>query len=82
MLLTNFSLQAGSVLGKDNANAIGIPPLAIGNVSSGAQSVMVAARSRSSGVFEDTINGTIKVPDGTLAGDYKTNLTVAIVAAR
>jgi len=65
--LTNFSLQAGSVQGKDNA--IGITPFAIGNVSCGAQSVMVLARSRGLGVFDDTINGTIKVPDGTFAAD-------------
>lgn len=73
---------ADSVRGEDDANAIGITPLAIGNVSSDAQSVMVVGRSRGLGVFDDTINGTIKVPDGTLAGDYKTTLTVAIVAVQ
>lgn len=77
--VNNFSLQSGSVQGRDNANANGITPAAVTSVG-GSQAVMVAAKNSGLGVFDDTIQGTIKVPDGTLVGDYKTTLTVSIVA--
>ncbi|CAN5642605.1 hypothetical protein BH09CHL1_BH09CHL1_00860 [soil metagenome] len=77
--VSNFSLQSGSVQGRDNANANGITPAAVGAVG-GSQSVMVASSGSGMGVFDDTVQGTIKVPDGTLVGDYKTTLTVAITA--
>ena len=79
--LDKFGLPAGSVQGKDKANGKGITAQALGSVSTTPQTVMVAQRKSGMGVFDDTINGTIKVPDGTLVGDYKTTLTVAITAS-
>lgn len=77
--VSNLSLQSGSVQGRDNASVNGITPQAITSAGS-SQAVMVAAKKSGLGVFDDTIQGTIKVPDGTLVGDYKTTLTVSIVA--
>lgn len=77
--VNNLSLQSGSVQGRDNANANGITPAAITAVGN-SQAVMVASKNNGLGVFDDTIQGTVKVPDGTLVGDYKTTLTVSIVA--
>lgn len=76
-----FSLQPGSIVGQGSANANGITPSAVGSVSTTQQTLMVAAKNKGLGVFDSTINGTIKVPDNTLVGDYKTTLTVSIVAS-
>jgi hypothetical protein len=80
--VNNFSLQPGSLQGADNANANGITAQAIGGITTSGQNVLVAQQGKGLGVFTNTIDGTIKVPDGTLVGDYKTTLTVAITAGQ
>jgi hypothetical protein len=80
--VNNFSLQPGSLQGADNANANGISAQAIGGLTTSSQNVLVAQQGKGLGVFTNTIDGTIKVPDGTLVGDYKTTLTVEITAGQ
>jgi hypothetical protein len=80
--LDKFGLQAGSVQGVSGENVNGITPQAIGGVSTNAQTIMVAQQKTGLGQFKDTINATVQVPDGTLVGQYKTTLTVAIVAGQ
>lgn len=80
--LDKFSLQSGSVQGVNGENVNGIAPQAIGGVSTNAQTVMVAQQKAGLGQFRDTINAVVQVPDGTLVGQYKTTLTVSIVAGQ
>ncbi|MGC4106839.1 MAG: WxL domain-containing protein [Thermomicrobiales bacterium] len=80
--LDKFSLQSGSVQGISGENVNGIAPQAIGGVSTSAQTIMVAQPKSGTGQFRDLINAVVQVPDGTLVGQYKTTLTVAIVAGQ
>jgi len=80
--INTFSLQSGSVQGLNSANANGITAQAIGGVGTSSQTVLVAQQGSGMGEFTNTVNGTIKVPDGTLVGDYKTTLTVEITAGQ
>jgi hypothetical protein len=79
--VSNFSLQSGSMQGLSSASVNGITPAAVSAVSTSNQAIMTTKKGSGMGSFTDTINATIKVPDGTLVGSYKTTLTVTITAS-
>ena len=80
--LEKFSLQTGSVQGVSGETINGISSREVNSLSTNPQAIMVAQQKAGLGQFKDTISAVVQVPDGTLVGQYKTTLTVSIVAGQ
>jgi hypothetical protein len=79
--VSNFPLQADTTQGKDSASVNGLSGSAVSTVSTSNQTILSATKGNGLGVFDSTMNATIRIPDNTLVGTYKTTLTVSITAS-
>ena len=81
--LDHLSLEAGQVAGLNGEPIVGISSSSAGSMSAPSpQAVLVAQPRTGMGQFHGSIGARISVPDGTLAGAYRTTLTVTIVAGQ
>jgi hypothetical protein len=78
----NLSLAPGAASATTKFSTTnGITPSGAIQVSSAPQPILTASAGSGDGEFTSTLAGTLKVPGGTLVGDYAAEVTVSIDAA-
>lgn len=75
----NLSFRQGTIQGRDGASTGGVSRSGL-TMSTQPQRVLSAQNRAGTGTFDYTMPGTIRVPDGVVAGTYSTTLTVTLTS--
>lgn len=76
----NLAFLQGTVQGQDGASTNGLSRSGL-TMSTQPQRILSAPARAGTGTFDYSMPGTIRVPDGTLAGTYTTTLTVTLTSS-
>jgi spore coat protein U-like protein len=75
----NLSFRQGTIQGRDGASTNGVSRSGI-TMSTQPQRILSVQSRAGTGTFDYTMPGTIRVPDGAVAGTYTTTLTVTLTS--